>query len=100
MHVQQQRHTLPEIIVEAAVKSHVRFTPESGHVQCTRRCLLWANSGHARFYSISWSARPTSVFGTVRPSALAVLRLMTSSNLVACTTGNSAGFPPLRTLPV
>jgi hypothetical protein len=29
-----------------AVKSHVRFTPESGHVQCTRPCLLWANSGH------------------------------------------------------
>src|SRR4029453_5599372 len=27
-------------------KSHVRFTPESGHLQCTRPCLLWANSGH------------------------------------------------------
>jgi hypothetical protein len=25
---------------------HVRFTPKSGHVQCTRPCLLWANSGH------------------------------------------------------
>src|SRR4029079_17264455 len=25
---------------------HVRFTPESGHLQCTRSCLLWANSGH------------------------------------------------------
>jgi hypothetical protein len=24
---------------------HVRFTPESGHAQCTRSCLLWANSG-------------------------------------------------------
>jgi hypothetical protein len=23
----------------------VRFTPESGHPQCTRPCLLWANSG-------------------------------------------------------
>src|SRR5262249_24652546 len=23
----------------------VRFTPESGHVQRTRPCLLWANSG-------------------------------------------------------
>jgi len=28
-------------------KRHVCFTPESGHVQCTSRCLLWANSGHA-----------------------------------------------------
>jgi hypothetical protein len=24
----------------------VRFTPESGHVQCTRPCPLRANSGH------------------------------------------------------
>jgi hypothetical protein len=23
-----------------------RFTPESGHVQCTGPCPLWANSGH------------------------------------------------------
>jgi len=27
-------------------KRHVRFTPESGHVQCKPSCLLWANSGH------------------------------------------------------
>src|SRR5262245_5176044 len=25
---------------------NVCFTPESGHVQCTTSCLLWANSGH------------------------------------------------------
>src|SRR6476619_696228 len=25
----------------------VRFTPESGHVQYTCLCLLWANSGHS-----------------------------------------------------
>src|SRR5262245_35961544 len=25
---------------------HVRFTPNSGHVRCNSRCLLWANSGH------------------------------------------------------
>jgi hypothetical protein len=25
---------------------HVRFAPESGHVQCKSRCLLSANSGH------------------------------------------------------
>src|SRR5262249_52356360 len=28
-----------------SAKSHVRFTPESGHVQCTRACPLWAKSG-------------------------------------------------------
>ena len=32
----------------------------------------------------------------VRPSAFAVLRLITSSNLVGCCTGKSAGFSPLR----
>ncbi len=31
-----------------AAKSHVRFTPESGHVQCTGPCLLSANSGHLK----------------------------------------------------
>ena len=34
--------------------------------------------------------------GTSRPSALAVFMLMTSSNLVGCSTGRSAGFAPLR----
>ena len=37
--------------------------------------------------------------GTARPSALAVLRLMTSSNLVGCWTGRSAGLAPLRIFP-
>src|SRR5215211_6060481 len=50
-------------------------------------------------HSITSSARASSVGGISRPSALAVLRLMTSSNLVACCTGISAGFSPLRILP-
>src|SRR5262245_3138647 len=29
-----------------SARAHVRFTPESRHLQCTRRCLLWAHSGH------------------------------------------------------
>src|SRR5262249_55070863 len=27
-------------------ETYVRFTPESGHWQCTSACRLWANSGH------------------------------------------------------
>ena len=42
------------------------------------------------------SARASSVVGTSKPRALAVLRLMISSNLVACWTGSSAGLAPLR----
>jgi len=41
-----------------------------------------------------------SVGGTSRPSARAVGRLMTNSNLLDCTTGRSAGLAPLRILPV
>src|SRR5262249_52410513 len=50
-------------------------------------------------HSITSSARASSVGGTVRPSALAVLRLMISSTFVDCCTGKSAGFSPLRMRP-
>src|SRR5262249_14783194 len=53
----------------------------------------------APHYSITSSARASSVGGISRPSARAVLRLITSSNLVACTTGRSDGFSPLRMRP-
>src|SRR5262249_44914557 len=51
-------------------------------------------------HSITSSARASSVGGTSMPSARAVGRLMTKSNLVGCTTGRSAGLAPLRILPV
>src|SRR4029079_16899639 len=47
-------------------------------------------------YSITSSARASSVGGTVMPSALAVLRLMTNSNFVGCSTGRSVGFAPFK----
>src|SRR5262249_32870789 len=52
----------------------------------------------AALHSITSSARASSVAGTSRPNALAVLRLITNSNLVGCSTGISAGFAPRRTL--
>ena len=51
-------------------------------------------------HSITSSARARRVGGTARPSALAVGRLTTSSNLVDRTTGRSAGLAPLSMLPV
>ena len=45
---------------------------------------------------ITSSSRASSVGGTSRPSALAVLRLITSSYLVGACTGRSAGFSPLE----
>ena len=35
-----------QLAIGSLRKNHVRFTPESGHVQRTRPCLLWAISGH------------------------------------------------------
>jgi hypothetical protein len=49
-------------------------------------------------YSITSSARASSVAGISMPSALAVLRLITSWYFEACSTGRSAGFAPLRIL--
>jgi hypothetical protein len=51
-------------------------------------------------YSITSSAVASSVGGTSMPSALAVCRLMTNSNLVDCTTGRSEGLAPLVIWPV
>src|SRR5262249_3595585 len=50
----------------------------------------------AASHSITSSARASSVGGISRPSAFAVLRLITSSSLVGFCTGRSAGFSPLR----
>src|SRR5262245_19224392 len=54
----------------------------------------------APLHSITSSAVASSLSGTVRPSILAVEALITSSNLLDCTTGKSAGFAPLRMRPV
>ena len=47
-------------------------------------------------HSISSSARASSVGGMVRPSALAVVRLIAVTYLVGACTGRSAAFSPLR----
>jgi hypothetical protein len=50
------------------------------------------------FHLITLSALASTLGGIVRPISLAVLRLMTSSNFVGCSTGISAGLAPLRIL--
>ena len=60
------------------------------------RCPLSAKSGHYQLYWITSSARATIAGGTVRPSALAVLRLIASSNFVGSSTGRSPGASPFR----
>src|SRR6516162_904549 len=79
-----------------SAQRHVRFTPESD-IKCDIwKCPLRANNGRSPRYSITWSARASKAGGIVRLSALAVLRLTTSSYFVGACTGRSAGFSPFR----
>jgi len=63
----------------------------------TSSSLISLEEAAAVHYSITRSARASSDGGIVRPRALAVLRLITNSKLVGCSTGRSAGLMPLRT---
>jgi hypothetical protein len=60
------------------------------------RCTPEERDEVAAGHSMTSSARSRIDVGTSRPSAFAVLRLMTSSNFVGCRTGNSAGLVPRR----
>ena len=53
----------------------VRYGPKAGH---------YAVQANSTAYSINSSARSSNCGGMVRPSAFAVFRLMTNSNLVGC----------------
>src|SRR5215510_5877200 len=50
------------------------------------------------FHSITSSARASSVGAISMPTAFALFRLITISNLVGCSTGSSPGFAPRRIL--
>src|SRR4051794_28650822 len=63
---------------------------------CYRRAAEQRDELATARHSITSSARASTLAGTSRPSALAVLRLITSSYLVGACTGGSAGFSPLR----
>src|SRR6266404_2522118 len=77
----------PRTDIERPVR-HVRFVP--------RRDSCAAANQH--LYSITSSARASSAGGMMTPSAFAVFKLITRSNLVGCSTGRSAGFAPLNIL--
>src|SRR5262245_34484952 len=63
-----------------------------------RSCAANQRDELAPPHSITSSARAVTAAGTVRPSARAVTRLITRSNLVGCSTGRSAGLVPRRIL--
>src|SRR5262249_19262524 len=87
--------------VGEASGSQPRFERRGRHIVLAGVADEWDGRGQSGPppYSMTSSARASSVGGTSRPSTLAVLRLMTSSNLVGCTIGSSAGLAPLRARP-
>jgi len=85
-----------ELPVATAIKC--RLSPASGHGRSTEPCPVCARRRHRPSYSITSSARLSRFGDSVSPKAFAVLRLTTSRNLVASSTGRSAGFRPLRIL--
>jgi len=74
------------------IATKLRTSQEVSFVPTRDSCT--AASG--AFHSITSSASASIVGGTVSPSALAVFRLITNSNLTGCCTGKSPGFSPLR----
>src|SRR6266536_6605742 len=64
------------------------------HVFFLASCL----TPFASFHLISLLARASTSGGIITPICLAVLRFITNSNFVGCSTGRSAGLAPLRIL--
>jgi hypothetical protein len=75
---------LPPIAGIRLIPNDRRLVPKGDLSRCNRFAA----------YSITSSARSMSDNGTSTPIALAVLRLITNSNFVGCSTGRSAGFAP------
>src|SRR5262249_15468834 len=64
-----------------------------------RRCAADERDEIAPVHSITSSASNCIALGIAIPSAVAVPRLITSSNLVGCSTGRSPATSPLRIRP-
>ena len=80
-------HHRPRVRSLAAFGRRAPCTWLVHHGRHPKPCTKAAVSNRSKLalvYSITSSARASSVGGTSRPSALAVLRLITSSNLVGC----------------
>jgi hypothetical protein len=81
---------MPPIATELVLRNEQSLCAKSRHMQCNKMtCSLHG-------YSITSSACWRKGSGIVRPSAFAVLRLTTSSNLAANCTGRSPGLAPFK----
>ena len=79
----------------AACSARTTRAPRCARISACR-CRRSAPGASRDRYSITSSASASSLCETSMPSALAVLVLITNSNLADCTTGSSPGLAPLR----
>src|SRR5215475_4113098 len=90
--------------VLAAGVSRARLAAKGEQREPVVRCSVKVDAGFILAavmivaYCMISSARFSRDGGIVRPSVLAVLALITSSNVVGCSTGRSAGLAPFRIL--
>src|SRR5499427_2975179 len=82
-----------EVTYPGHLRSILRTCRERPRCRCAAEQRYELAAPH---HSITSSARASSVGGISRPSAFAVLRLITSSNFVGCSIGNSEAFSPLK----
>jgi hypothetical protein len=72
----------------------VRFSPDSDHFADALTLRKSARNDHSAVHSTTSSTVARKLCGKVTPRAFAVFRLITSSNLVGCSIGKSAGLTP------
>jgi len=92
-------------LLQSTLCSHSSLQNADVQIQCTcdrpipagaERTLGYPRCRRSVAYSSSRSAVTFSDCGTVIPICFAAFMLITSSNLVDCSMGRSAGFAPLR----
>src|SRR5205823_2564713 len=92
----------PALSGAADLPSLADYSAEAAHVRLRRVAAQVRSITHMRHtasrYSMISLARASTLSGIVTPNALAVVRLITRSNLVGCSTGRSDGFAPRRIL--
>ena len=69
---------------KGSMPARVRIANLPGTVPDPQPTCRFPDSGRSRFYSITLVVRSRIESGMLMPSALAVLRLMTSSKFVGC----------------
>src|SRR5262245_27086407 len=92
---------LPLGIVRGDIREHADAPRAFGLLRARRERPRNGRAAEKRYevaplHSMTSSARASRLSGTVRPSDLAVFRLIANSYLVGACTGRSAGFSPLR----